>query len=93
MEKAVSQDRFIKEALQAHNNYRRLHSVDDLEHDSRLSSLAQQWAEHLANIGTLKYKNSTYKDEEVGENIVRYNLNETKSFYIEGKNSIQSLNP
>lgn len=85
MPNIVTQERFINEALEAHNAYRTMHGVSPLEHEPRLSSLAKQWAENLAQKNKLEYKNTTYKDVEVGENILRFKLNETNSYYLSGR--------
>lgn len=85
MPNIVTQDRFIKEALAAHNEYRRLHNVPELEHEARLSELALEWAENLASNGALSYRNISYKNKEVGENIIRFDLNKTSIHYINGK--------
>lgn len=71
MSKIISQKRFISNALDAHNKYRKLHGADPLEHSPDLSDSAQDWAEHLASNNILKYKNSKYNDEFLGENILR----------------------
>lgn len=84
MPNIVSQERFIKEALTAHNNYRQLHHANELEHEPRLSSLAQEWAEILATKGSLSYRQCTYKNEELGENIMRFKLNEANLYYLNG---------
>ena len=83
--RVVSQERFIAEALKAHNIYRDIHRVPGLEHDSRLSSLAKEWAENLAEKGTIEYRNTTYKGVEVGENIMRLKLGDSGLYYYAGK--------
>ena len=85
MPNIVSQDRFIKEALNAHNTYRGLHGVAPVEHEPRLSSLAQEWAEQLAQNGSLSYRNTTYQKHELGENILRFNLRNAGVYYVSGK--------
>jgi len=76
---SISQKRFIKEALDAHNKYRKVHGVSELEHDTKLSDLAMDWAEHLANRNTLEYTNSQYENAPLGENVVKAN-----KFYLNG---------
>jgi uncharacterized protein YkwD len=73
MSKVITQNRFISEALEAHNHYRKLHNSPPLEHDQVLSDLACEWAEYLAANDKLAYKNAIYKDEAIGENIMRIN--------------------
>ena len=84
MPKLVKQERFISEALEAHNKYRKQHCVGELTIDPRLNELALEWAENLATIGSLKYKNATYCDENLGENILKFKLKESKTFYFSG---------
>lgn len=84
MSKVVNQERFINEALAAHNSYRVQHGVSELEHEPRLSSLAQEWAEKLASDSSLKYRSFTYKSGDVGENIMKFNLKEAQLYYRSG---------
>lgn len=81
----VTQDRFIQEALEAHNRYRALHGAPPVEHESRLSGLAKEWAEQLAQKGSLSYRNTTFKNQELGENILRFNLRSADAYYLSGK--------
>ena len=85
MPNIINQERFIKESLDAHNLYRKQHGVQNVEHDSRLSELALDWAENLAKSGSLKYKNFTYQDQPLGENILRFNLKDARKFYFSGE--------
>ena len=71
MSKVISPKRFINDALEAHNHYRKLHNVQPLQHDPSLSDLAQDWVEHLASNNTLQYRDGEYKNQPVGENILR----------------------
>ena len=71
MGRVISQKRFINEALETHNKLRNLHGLPPLEHDPDLSSIAVDWAEHLALNDKLEYKNSKYKNEHLGENILK----------------------
>jgi len=43
--------------------------VENLTLNGELMSMAQQWAEHLASIRTLKHSNVKYKGQPVGENV------------------------
>ena len=79
MSKIISQKRFINEALEAHNKVRGLHNVPPLEHDPILSDMAADWVEHLAANQALQYRDGDYKNEPVGENILR-----AKSAYMTG---------
>lgn len=79
MPKIISQKRFINEALEAHNKYRKLHDAPPLELDSNLTEIALEWAENLAENESLEYSNSVYKNEPVGQNILR-----AKTKYLAG---------
>ncbi len=70
MGKPISQKRFQNEAIEAHNKVRNLHGASALEHDPELSSLAKDWAEHLALNDKLEYKNGSYKGQSLGENVL-----------------------
>ena len=82
--RVVNQERFIKEALKAHNEYRKIHGVSELKEDPRLSGLAKEWAEDLADRDTLEYRNFMYKGVEVGQNIMRLDLSELGLYYFGG---------
>lgn len=84
MPNIVSQERFIQEALEAHNKYRTRHGADPVEHEPQLSSLAKEWAEKLAEKGSLSYRKTTFKNQELGENILRFNLKNANVFYVSG---------
>ena len=84
MSTIITQNRFINEALETHNKYRYFHGSPKLDLDPKLNELALDWAEHLANNDTLKYRNGDYLDEPVGENVLRYNLNGTGLYYLSG---------
>ena len=43
--------------------------VDSLTLNDDLTSMAQQWAEHLASINELKHCNAKYQGQPVGENV------------------------
>ncbi|CAF0787118.1 unnamed protein product [Brachionus calyciflorus] len=79
MARVISQRKFINEALDAHNKYRKLHDAPALELSNELTEQALEWAEHLAERGQLKYKNASLKNEPIGENILR-----AKIFYLSG---------
>ncbi len=82
--RVVSQERFIAEALKAHNEYRKKHGVSKLKEDPRLSGLAKEWAEDMADRNVLEYRNFTYKGAEVGQNIMRLDLSELGQYYFRG---------
>ncbi|XP_022099173.1 uncharacterized protein LOC110983864 [Acanthaster planci] len=56
---------FQKEALSAHNKFREKHGVQALKLSDDLSAHAQQWANHLASLNSLKHSNN----KNFGENI------------------------
>ncbi|XP_072908191.1 GLI pathogenesis-related 2 isoform X2 [Hemitrygon akajei] len=57
-------DAFIAELLKEHNSLRAQHQSPPLQVNPELSIQAQKWAEHLANIKTLKHSDTQY-----GENL------------------------
>jgi uncharacterized protein YkwD len=79
MPQALTQKRFVGEALEAHNACRKKHNAPPLQHDPELSNMAREWAEHLAETGQLVYKNAFYKKTALGENILR-----ASGFYLSG---------
>lgn len=81
---SISQKRFIQEALIAHNELRAQHGVAPLELDDDLTRMALDWSDNLANTGSLKYSKRSYRGEEVGENILRCNLQGSGSIYFSG---------
>ena len=83
----ITQKRFVTEALEAHNKYRKLHNVQPLELDAQLNREACEWAEHLAEVGELKYRSTFYNKESLGENILR-----TRQSYLNGNVSKQGQN-
>lgn len=82
MSKLITPARFINEAIEAHNRYRKLHGCPPVEVDQKLCEFAAEWAEHLALKDILEYRNSNYKGEPLGENILRAN----NRIYFGGKN-------
>lgn len=80
MSKLISQTRFINEAIEAHNRYRSKHGCAPLEVDEKLNEMAAEWAEHLALRDSLDHRNTDYKGEPLGENILRAN-----KIYFAGK--------
>jgi uncharacterized protein YkwD len=75
MANLLSQKRMINKLLEAHNKYRGMHGVPQLEHDPALSELAAEAALYLATNHLLKHSNKKNEQgEELGENILRVNL-------------------
>lgn len=66
---AGSTSQFIKEALDAHNVYRKKHGVDALRHNPELSKIAQNYAEYIASLGQLKHSTNTHQGQKLGENL------------------------
>ncbi|CAF1531335.1 unnamed protein product [Adineta ricciae] len=64
-----SNNEFVREALQAHNDLRRRHGIEVLKLNDDLCRLAQQWANHLASTGTLVHSKTKYRNVNVGENL------------------------
>ena len=85
-----------KEALKAHNNYRKLHGSNPLNLNNDLSKLAQEYANELAlykaNLD-LQPSSNTFKGEALGENLFsdfkRKNGKEVTDFWY---NEIQNYN-
>jgi uncharacterized protein YkwD len=63
------QDRFIGEALAAHNKVRALHGSPALTHNRELSSIALQYAKYLASIRSLVHSKNKFKNQSIGENL------------------------
>lgn len=64
--------RFITEALTAHNECRRKHGVPDLEHNPELSKIAQSWANSIAARNVMTHSKNEYKNDKLGENIAMW---------------------
>lgn len=65
---AVAQNSTAGEILNAHNRYRSEVGVPPLTWSNTLASQAQQWATHLASIGTLQHSSSAQRPNQ-GENL------------------------
>lgn len=63
------QEKFAKEALMAHNLYRRIHGVEPLKLNGNLSNLALKRAEELAMMGQLNVKQNFYDGINLGETV------------------------
>ena len=81
----VSQKRFISEALEAHNDYRKAHGVQPLDLDRELTKSALEWAELLAKTQTFRYSFKMFRSEPVGENILKCDLTNTGKIYYSGR--------
>ncbi len=57
---------FIKDSLEAHNNYRNLHRTGKLKLNSELCNIAQQWAERLSYSNNFEHSNNTYLNQSLG---------------------------
>lgn len=64
-----NQETFSKEALMAHNLYRRIHGVEPLKLNSNLSNLAFKRAEELANQGKINVRQNFYDGVNLGETV------------------------
>ena len=62
-------DNFCSEALQAHNNYRKIHHVGPLKLNRELCKIAQNYSNHLANVGRLQHSDNCYHNDAMGENL------------------------
>lgn len=60
-----SLNQFRTDMLNLHNQYRRRHGVPNLAISEKLNSLAQEWADKMAQSGRFEHR----KDNNYGENI------------------------
>jgi len=60
----TTDDKFLKDALNLHNDYRKKHGADKLELDKDLCKVAQAWANTIAKKGNLAHSSNGY-----GENV------------------------
>ena len=65
----TAQEKFIREALEAHNEYRSRHSAPPLTHNPELSEVAQRYAQYLASRNTLKHSDCNWNGKRMGENL------------------------
>lgn len=63
---------FEAACIKAHNQYRQCHGAGPLERDSKLTSMAQEWANKLAKMGNLHHSNN----RGYGENVAFTSKNE-----------------
>ena len=61
-----SQLEHLAEALKFHNQIRNYHFINDLMYDENLAEKAQQWADKLAELDTVKVSGDSF-----GENVYR----------------------
>lgn len=59
---------YEEEALQAHNNYRRIHDAPPMRLDFGMNQQAAAYAQHLARMGSLQHSSSSQRPGQ-GENI------------------------
>lgn len=60
---------FAQDALESHNNYRRVHNTMDMKLDRDLSNQAQGYAEKIASMHSLTHSSSQERGDDVGENL------------------------
>ncbi|XP_051513491.1 Golgi-associated plant pathogenesis-related protein 1, partial [Myxocyprinus asiaticus] len=75
-------DSYKQEFLETHNQYRRRHQASDLTISDELCSSAQEWADHLLSIKTLKHS-----DTKNGENVYYSFSSATKQ--LTGKEAVE----
>jgi len=86
----VEQEEFARDALFAHNLYRRVHGVSLLTLNPRLSQIAIQRANELANVGELNVRQNMFEGQNLGETVgsvggfssYNGNLNSSCFFFI-----------
>ena len=60
---------FLSDCVKAINSYRVIHQAEPLSHNSELSAVAQQWADHLAAFDKVGHNPAAkYRGERLGEN-------------------------
>lgn len=61
---------FMEDLINTINGYRAIHYAEPLQHNPFISSVAQEWADQLADNESLEYNPGRfYKGEKLGENI------------------------
>ena len=78
-----SSNKFITEALEAHNDCRSKHGSPNLVHNQELSRIAQSWANSIAARGSMQHSKNEYKNDQLGENIAMWF--QTGATYYDGK--------
>ncbi|CAF0958619.1 unnamed protein product [Brachionus calyciflorus] len=61
--------KFMRDALNSHNKYRKSHDSPQLKMNKELCKIAQEWAERIASTGVFEHSTSTFKGQTLGENI------------------------
>ncbi|KAI3378231.1 hypothetical protein SNEBB_009128 [Seison nebaliae] len=72
MGNSYGSDNFMTEAIKTHNEYRKKHGIDKLEHNNELDRLADGFAKEIAKSGQIYHGRTRYKNGQVGENIAMY---------------------
>lgn len=70
-QKFLTLKQFRKNALDYHNEKRKLHNVPQVTEDLSLTERAQDWANQLAEKDELDYSDCKWNDKTIGENIAR----------------------
>ena len=60
---------FIRDALDAHNHFRSMHSAGRLKLNDEMCRIAQAWAERIARTNTFEHSQNMYAGQPLGENI------------------------
>jgi uncharacterized protein YkwD len=76
-------EKFILEALSAHNEHRKTHGCEPLILNQDLNKIAQTYADYLAQINALTHSSNTYRGQSLGENLVYFY--DSKLNYYPGK--------
>ncbi len=58
---------YVKDALDAHNNYRGVHQAAKLKLNNELNTIAQQWAETIARTNNFEHSNNNYLGQSLGK--------------------------
>ena len=66
------QQKFISEALEAHNECRHKHGAPDLVHNPELSKIAQSWANYIAACRSMQHSDNDLNGNKLGENIAMW---------------------
>lgn len=64
----LAKEEFEQDALNAHNKYREIHTVPPMKLNKQMCQMAEEWAKHMASLGTLKHAESEERNGD-GENI------------------------
>ena len=60
---------FVDDCIKSMNEFRRIHQVSPLTHNSVVSTIAQRWADHMTCTGSLAHNpNASYNGQPLGEN-------------------------